>query len=189
LVLFQEQYKPASMSINAMIAKVILVNEHDEPIGIEEKLAAHQEGLLHRAFSILVFDSEGRLLLQQRALDKYHCGGLWTNTCCSHPCPNEPIEEGIHTRLQYEMGFDTHLDYLFKFQYKAPFSNGLIEHEIDYVFVGESDQTPQPNPNEVMAYRWISMSDLKNEIQTHPEWFTPWFPMILERYEQQNIEV
>ena len=164
-----------------MHTQVILVNPADEAIGTEEKLKAHQDGSLHRAFSILVFNDLGELLLQQRAFSKYHSGGLWTNTCCSHPSPHETMQEAIHNRLLFEMGFDCELEFQFKFQYRAAFGNGLIEHEIDHVFEGKYNQNPEPNPDEVESFRWISLEDLKEEMKKKPQHFTPWFPLIIER--------
>ena len=129
--------------------QVVLVNEKDEPIGIMEKMEAHQKGLLHRAFSIFIFDSKGRMLLQQRAAQKYHGAHLWTNACCSHPFPDEELKEAAQRRLQEELGFTTDLHEIFSFIYKARVENNLIEHEFDHVFAGEYDSKIQPNPTEV----------------------------------------
>ena len=160
---------------------VVLVDEQDNPIGKMEKQQAHIEGLLHRAFSIFIFNSEKKLLLQKRASSKYHCGGLWTNSCCSHPRENENIQDAANRRLAEEMGMQCSLTPIFTFVYKAGFENGLTEHEFDHVFFGESNQTPKINTEEVEAYRYISMDDLQQEIKEFPEKFTPWFIIALDR--------
>lgn len=154
---------------------VILVNEQDEAIGLMEKMEAHEKGLLHRAFSILIFNSEGEMLLQQRALTKYHSPGLWTNACCSHPRSGETILEAANRRLSEEMGMQTELSVLTHFIYKADFDNGLIEHELDYVVKGITNENPTINPDEVNAFRWISISDLITWVNTSPTDFTVWF--------------
>ncbi len=159
---------------------VILVDELDREVGTMEKLEAHQKGLLHRAFSIFVFNTKGELLLQQRNKNKYHSGGLWSNTCCSHPSPGEGVEGAAYRRLQEEMGFTTELKIIHSFVYKAPFDNGLTEHEFDYVLVGKSDNSPKPNPDEVQDYKWISISDLKEDITKNPDKYTYWFRVSLD---------
>ena len=164
-----------------MIEFVVLVDEQDNAIGKMEKQQAHIEGLLHRAFSIFIFNSENKLLLQKRASSKYHCGGLWTNSCCSHPRENENIQDAANRRLVEEMGMQCSLKPIFTFMYKAEFDNGLIEHEFDHVFFGESNQTPNINTEEVEAYRYISMDALQQEIKEFPEKFTPWFIIALDR--------
>ncbi|OYU97685.1 MAG: isopentenyl-diphosphate delta-isomerase [Bacteroidetes bacterium B1(2017)] len=161
---------------------VILVDENDQEIGIMEKQEAHEKALLHRAFSVMIFNNKGELLLQQRAFEKYHSGGLWTNTCCSHPKPGETIEEAAHRRLMEEMGFDCDLKVHQSFIYKAPFDNGLTEHEFDYVLIGEYNQDPDFNTHEVHAFKWISFNDLNQELVDSPEQFTVWFKMILQNY-------
>ena len=160
---------------------VVLVDEQDNPIGKMEKQQAHIEGLLHRAFSIFIFNSEKKLLLQKRASSKYHCGGLWTNSCCSHPRENENIQDAANRRLAEEMGMQCSLKPIFTFMYKAEFDNGLIEHEFDHVFFGESDQNPKINPEEVETYRYIAMEDLQQEVKEFPQNFTPWFIIALDR--------
>ncbi len=161
---------------------VILVNELDQEIGQMEKQEAHEKALLHRAFSVMVFNSEGEMLLQQRAMNKYHSGGLWTNTCCSHPRPGEEVEKAAHRRLMEEMGFDCDLKLHQTFIYKAPFDNGLTEHELDHVFVGEYNENPAFNLDEVNDYQWIKLSDLYDQLKSDPEKFTVWFRMIMENY-------
>ena len=146
-----------------------------------EKQQAHIEGLLHRAFSIFIFNSEKKLLLQKRASSKYHCGGLWTNSCCSHPRENENIQDAANRRLAEEMGMQCSLKPIFTFMYRAEFDNGLIEHELDHVFFGESDQNPKINPEEVETYRYIAMEDLQQEVKEFPQNFTPWFIIALDR--------
>jgi len=158
--------------------QVILVDEHDEAIGTMEKLEAHQKGLLHRAISVFIFDRQGRLLLQQRAADKYHSAGQWTNTCCSHPAPGEPAPHAAHRRLAEEIGMQVPLAFAFTFLYRAPFSNGLIEHELDHVFIGYADHSPVPNPAEVAAYRWVDRATIDRENKENPEAYTAWFKLI-----------
>lgn len=158
---------------------IILVNEQDEQVGTEEKLRAHELGLLHRAFSIFIFNSKGELMLQQRAWHKYHCGGLWTNTCCSHPRVGEDTAAAAHRRLQEEMGFDCELREVFSFVYKVPFANGLTEHEFDHVFVGTYDADPVLNPEEAAAWKWISPADLQAAIAADPDNYTYWLKVAL----------
>ena len=161
---------------------VILVDKNNNELGLMEKHEAHEKALLHRAFSVFIFNPEGKLLLQQRALSKYHSGGLWTNTCCSHPRANESTMDAAHRRLNEEMGFDCELTERFHFLYQTPFENGLSEHELDFVFSGIYNGDPKPNPDEVCNYRWISLPDLDKEILDYPERFTIWFKIILEKY-------
>lgn len=164
---------------------VILVDENDAPVGQEEKMRAHELGLLHRAFSIFIFNSSGELMLQQRALDKYHCGGLWTNTVCSHPRAGEETLDAAHRRLQEEMGFDTELKELFCFTYKAPFPNGLTEHEFDYVFIGKYDAEPILNRDEAESWKWITLSDLEKDIEANPNAYTFWLKTCLPELRQK----
>jgi isopentenyl-diphosphate delta-isomerase len=165
---------------------VVLVDEQDNPIGKMEKQQAHLEGLLHRAFSIFIFNSEKKLLLQKRASSKYHCGGLWTNTCCSHPRENEIVQDAAHRRLQEEMGMQCELTPIFSFVYKANFENGLTEHEFDHVFFGESNQIPSINIEEVQDYRFVGIDELQIEIKESPQNFTPWFLIALDRVNEFN---
>lgn len=160
---------------------VILVDKEDNPIGTMEKMEAHQKGALHRAFSVFIFNKKGELLLQQRALDKYHSAGKWSNTCCSHPRSNEKTEDAANRRLMEEMGLSCDLSHQFQFQYKASFENGLIEHEIDHVFFGVSDTLPIINQQEVADFKYIDLPDLKLAIQEKPEDFTPWFKICFDQ--------
>jgi len=157
-----------------MEEQVILVNQEDQQIGTMEKLEAHRLGLLHRAFSVFIFNSKGELLLQQRALNKYHSAGVWTNTCCSHPRPGEKTLAAAHRRLDEEMGMACELEYGFHFTYKAAFGNALTEHEYDHVFFGLSDALPMPNAIEVVSFKYISLSALKEDLQRHPENYSAW---------------
>jgi isopentenyl-diphosphate delta-isomerase len=159
---------------------IILVNENDEEIGIGEKLMVHQRGLLHRAFSILVFNDNNELLIHQRTSHKYHSGDLWTNTCCGHPNANEEISRAAHRRLGEEMGFDTSLEFLYKFQYRTEFANGLVESEIDHVFIGNYNDNFTVNPEEVADYKWIMLDDLLENVAQYPENYTFWFREILK---------
>jgi len=161
--------------------EVVLVNELDEPVGLMEKLEAHQKGLLHRAFSVFVFNEKQELLLQQRAFSKYHSGGLWTNTCCSHPRAKENILDAANRRLMEEMGMKVQLEHLTHFIYKAKFDNNLIEHEFDHVFIGHSNEAPCINKEEVESYKWVKINDLKGDIRTNPEDYTVWFKIALEK--------
>ncbi len=165
-----------------MQEKVILVDKNDQEIGSEEKMKAHQAGILHRAFSVLVFNSKGELLLQKRQKIKYHCPGLWTNTCCSHPRSGETLQQATHRRLKEEMGFDCQLKEVFSFIYQAKFDNGLTENEYDQVFVGKFDGQPKPNPDEVDGWKWISIKGLKKDINKNPGKYTPWSKIIIKEY-------
>lgn len=165
---------------------VILVDEQDQAIGKMEKQQAHVEGVLHRAFSIFIFNSKKELLLQKRASSKYHCGGLWSNTCCSHPRENEAVLDAANRRLLEEMGMQCNLTSIFAFVYKAAFENGLTEHEYDHVFFGESNEIPSINSEEVDDYRFIGMKELQLEIQEQPQNFTPWFLIALDRVNEFN---
>ena len=161
--------------------EVILVNQNDEAIGTMEKLEAHQKGLLHRAFSIFIFNDTKQLLLQRRALTKYHSAGLWTNTCCSHPRPNETTLDAANRRLFEEMGMHTQLMHNTSFIYKTKFTNGLTEHEFDHVYFGTSNASPLINKEEVDSFKWIDINDLKNSIQLNPTAFTSWFKIAIKK--------
>ncbi|MBB2149143.1 isopentenyl-diphosphate Delta-isomerase [Pedobacter sp. LMG 31462] len=160
---------------------VILVDEHDHPIGTMPKLEAHIAGKFHRAFSVFIFNNRGELLLQQRALDKYHSGGKWTNTCCSHPRPGELTAAAAKRRLQEEMGMDCQLNPIFTFSYRAEVENGLIENEFDHVFFGNSDVLPVPNPAEVAAYKYISMEALELSLTDKNEAYTEWLKICFDQ--------
>lgn len=169
-------------------SQVVLVDENDIELGAADKLEAHQKGLLHRAFSVLVFNSNGDLLLQKRASNKYHTPGLWTNTCCSHPQPGEPVEIAAARRLMEEMGVSCELKKMYTFTYKASFENGLIEHELDHVFVGVSDAHPYINEEEVDDYRYMSVENVLNDIKTSPDTYTYWFRKIMNDNGKRFIE-
>lgn len=174
------------------IEEVILVNENDVEVGTEEKMESHLNGgKLHRAFSIFIFNSEGELMLQKRAEDKYHCAGLWTNTCCSHPRPGESLKEATQRRLKEEMGFTCPLKEIFSFQYRADFSNGLTENEIDHVFIGKYDGEPELNEGEASDWMWIGLDKLEEDMKKNPEKYTPWFkisiPKVIEHVREKGI--
>lgn len=161
--------------------KIALVNKDDEIIGFEDKLEVHKLGLLHRAFSILIYNDKNEILLQKRASTKYHSPGLWTNTCCSHLIENQDFETYMHDRLQDEMGFDCDLEFQFKFTYKKSFDNGLTEYETDHVYTGVWEGVPKTNPDEVDEYKWMSMEDIKKDIIKNPDSYTYWFKEIISR--------
>ncbi len=164
--------------------QVILVTEQDEAIGTMEKMEAHQKGALHRAFSVFIFDSKGRMLLQKRAAEKYHGALLWSNTCCSHPYPEEKVELAAKRRLQEEMGFDTKLENIFSFIYCETVENNLVEHEYDHVFVGEYEGKISLNEKEVDDFAYKNMSDIKRSIIDQPDDYTKWFKIVLPRIEE-----
>ncbi|WP_010522057.1 isopentenyl-diphosphate Delta-isomerase [Aquimarina agarivorans] len=164
------------------IEKVILVDTNDQPIGLMEKIEAHEKGLLHRAFSVFVMNKNGELMLQQRALSKYHSPGLWTNTCCSHQREGETSLEAAERRLQEEMGFVTPLNEKFSFIYKAEFDNGLTEHEYDHVLVGNYEADPLINTEEAAGWKWMDLEGVKIDIEQHPDSYTPWFKIIFEKF-------
>lgn len=166
---------------------IILVNKKDNEVGFGEKINIHKKGLLHRAFSIFVFNSKKELLLQQRALNKYHSGGLWTNTCCSHPKPGEEVLDAAHRRLQEEMGFDCKLEEKFSFVYRTKFLD-LSEYEYDHVIFGIYDSNPTVNCKEVASFKWMDIEDIKNDLkknaQKYSYWFKIAFPKLLEQIEK-----
>jgi isopentenyl-diphosphate delta-isomerase len=164
--------------------QVILVNESDEPIGEMEKMLAHEQGVLHRAFSVFIFNAKGEVLLQQRALSKYHSPGLWTNTCCSHPRPGETTEQAAHRRLKEEMGFDCILQHKFSFIYKVQFDNGLYEHELDHVYTGVYEEEPSINPDEVNTYKWMKWEQLLEDVNKNMADYTFWLRQILEQHQR-----
>lgn len=164
-----------------MDERVILVDEDDAEVGAEEKMRAHRAGLLHRAFSVFVFNARGEMLLQRRASGKYHSGGLWTNTCCSHPRPGEPTAGAARRRLREEMGLDCALEEAFAFVYRAELGPDLWEHEYDHVFVGRCEAEPRPDPEEVEGWRWATVEEVRREMAEEPEAFTVWFRIAFER--------
>ena len=168
-----------------MVEQVVLVDENDNPIGLMEKIEAHEKALLHRAFSVFIFNKKGELMLQQRAASKYHSPLLWTNTCCSHQRDGETNLEAGKRRLFEEMGFNADLKELFSFVYKAPFDNGLTEHELDHVMVGYYENEPKINKDEVEAYRWMTLEDVKTDIEKNPQIYTVWFKIIFNESYQK----
>lgn len=162
---------------------VILVDAHDNEVGSMEKMEAHRKGLLHRAFSVVLFNSKSELLLQKRSAHKYHSAGLWTNTCCSHPRAGERTEDAVRRRLKEEMGIDVQPDYAYKFLYKVKLNNDLTEHELDHVYVGQFDVDPVINTSEVESWKYASLSDIKRDSLENPEVYTYWFRLILHHAE------
>ena len=167
--------------------KVILVDTLDNEIGTMNKLEAHQKGVLHRAFSIFVFNDQNELMLQQRAKHKYHSGGLWTNTCCSHPRPEEILQEAVHRRLVEEMGFDCDLTYTFNFTYQAKLDNELTEYELDHVFIGHFNGRPSINEEEACDWRFMNLDDIERQMQHSPEKYTEWFKIILNKHKNEFL--
>lgn len=169
-----------------MTDKLILVDELDNEIGVAGKMEAHEKGWLHRAVSVFIFSSKGEFLLQRRTLTKYHSPGLWSNTACSHPSPGETTLSAASRRLVEEMGLLCPLKFAFNFKYKVGFENGLTEHELDHVFIGICDASPNPNADEVMDWKWLRPEDLQNQISLHPEEFTEWFKICFEKIQNSN---
>ena len=161
---------------------VILVDKDNNKIGLMPKMEAHEKALLHRAFSVFVFNDAGELMLQQRAAEKYHSPLLWTNTCCSHQRDGETNLEAGKRRLQEEMGFECKLEEVFSFIYKAPFDNGLTEHELDHVMVGKYNGLPKINKEEVQDYKWMTLEEVKVDMELNPSIYTAWFQIIFEKY-------
>ncbi len=159
---------------------VILVDENDQQIGLMEKMEAHEKGLLHRAFSVFIFNDENQLLLQQRAKDKYHSGGLWTNTCCSHPREGESLLDAGKRRLHEEMAFSCPIETVFSFIYKAELDNNLIEHELDHVLIGNYNEAPKPNPDEVMDWKYVDLEWVVEDMKANPENYTAWFRIVFD---------
>lgn len=172
---------------------VVLVNEKNEQIGLMPKLEAHQKAILHRAFSVFILNDKNEIMLQQRASHKYHSPLLWTNTCCSHQREKETNIEAGNRRLQEEMGFNTELKELFSFIYKAPFDNGLTEHELDHVIIGYYNGNPNINPEEVEAWKWMNIDEVRKDIQQNPDIYTAWFKIIFNEFyhyfEQHKSEI
>ncbi|MDA8893352.1 isopentenyl-diphosphate Delta-isomerase [Flavobacteriaceae bacterium] len=163
-----------------MEENVILVDVLDNQLGLMPKMEAHEKAVLHRAFSVFIFNDEGELMLQQRAAHKYHSPLLWTNTCCSHQRDGESNIEAGKRRLIEEMGFKTNLKEIFSFVYKAPFDNGLTEHELDHVMIGNFNGTPKINPDEVASYKWMTLEEVKKDIELQPKLYTAWFKIIFK---------
>ncbi|MCJ8209043.1 isopentenyl-diphosphate Delta-isomerase [Mucilaginibacter sp. RS28] len=161
--------------------QVILVDTNDNPLGTMEKIEAHRKGLLHRAFSVFLLNDEGEMLIQQRALGKYHSPGLWSNTCCSHPRPGEATISAAQRRLNEEMGVSAELKEVYAFTYRIDFDNGLTEHEFDHVFVGRFNQPPVINPDEVADWKYISLEALEADMERRPQLYTHWFKMVLQQ--------
>lgn len=161
---------------------VILVNEKDEPIGLMPKMEAHEKAVLHRAFSVFILNSKNEIMLQQRAAHKYHSPLLWTNTCCSHQREGETNIMAGSRRLREEMGFKAELKELFSFIYKAPFDNGLTEHELDHVMIGYYDGEPELNPDEAENWKWMAIEDVKEDMKLRPEIYTVWFRIIFDEF-------
>lgn len=167
-----------------MEEQVILVNEKDEKIGLMPKMEAHQKGVLHRAFSVFIFNDNNELMLQQRALTKYHSPGLWTNTCCSHQRDGETTIAAAKRRLEEEMGIVTPLKPTTSFIYRASFDNGLTEHELDHILLGKYNHAPNINTEEVASWKWMPLEEVKKDMEEHPEQYTAWFKIIFEKYYQ-----
>ena len=168
---------------------IILVDEHDCEVGTMDKIEAHRKGRLHRAFSILLFNSRGEMLLQKRSRNKYHSGGLWSNTCCSHPLPGETMEQATQRKLKQEMGINLRTEFAYKFIYQATLDNGLIEHEYDHVFVGQFDGEPRINSEEVEDWKFMDLNYLREDAEKHPELYTYWFKLILNHPEITTLAV
>ncbi|WP_276370408.1 isopentenyl-diphosphate Delta-isomerase [Chryseolinea sp. H1M3-3] len=167
--------------------KVILVDAQDNIVGSMDKMEAHQKGVLHRAFSILIFNSKGELLLQKRSKGKYHSGGLWTNACCSHPAPGEQMNVATRKRLMHEMGIDLQPEFAYKFIYRSKLDKDLTEHELDHVFKGIFDGTPEVNINEVEDWKFVDVNYLRRDMREHPENYTIWFRLIMNHPELKEI--
>jgi len=171
-----------------MEENIILVDKQDNPLGEMEKMQAHQLGVLHRAFSAFIFNSNGELLLQQRSDIKYHSGGLWSNTCCSHPLPGESTKDAVERRLYEEMGMDCDTSFGFSFIYKSSLNNGLTEHEFDHVYIGVSDEQPKPSISEVKNWKYLSLHKLESEINLQPEKYSEWLKICLPELKKHFIE-
>lgn len=175
--------------MNKPTEHVILVDEQDRETGTMEKMEAHEKGLLHRAFSIFLFNENGEMLLQKRASKKYHTGGLWTNTCCSHPRENESMDEALQRRLMQEMGIQCPVNKAFTMLYKSSLANGLTEHEFDHVYYGYFSEEPKPNPEEVEDWKYISLGELKADVEKNPENYTPWFVKLYSQMDKYSKPV
>lgn len=168
---------------------VILVNERDEQISTMEKMLVHERGLLHRAFSVVLYNATGEMLIHKRAADKHHCPGMWTNACCSHPKPDENTLCAASRRLEEELGYTrVPLKHVFSFLYKAQFENSLIEHEYDHVFIGHTAKDPVINLAEIAEYKWMRMDKLRADIGARPSAYTPWFRILIEKLPNENVK-
>jgi isopentenyl-diphosphate delta-isomerase len=176
--------EPQKKHATMMDDMVVLVNDRDEQLGVMEKMEAHRKAQLHRAFSVFIFNDKGEMLLQKRAVNKYHSGGLWTNACCSHPRPSESPSEAATRRLKEELGFVTQLQPAFQFTYRAEFDNGLTEYEYDHVYVGAHNGIIHPNPEEVADYCFKSMDEIRSNLESHPHKYTEWFKIAFPRLER-----
>jgi isopentenyl-diphosphate Delta-isomerase len=163
---------------------VILVDEKDNETGTMEKLEAHKQGILHRALSVVILNDKNEMLIQRRADDKYHSGGLWSNACCSHPKPGESTADAALRRLKEEMGIEAELEFMKSFIYQVKFPNGLTEHEFDHLFTGRYNGTPSPDPSEVSEWKWVRLDELKKSIKENPTEYSFWFRMIMDEYER-----
>jgi isopentenyl-diphosphate Delta-isomerase len=172
--------------------RVILVNDSDEAVGVMEKTLAHKTGSLHRAYSIFILNDRNEMLLQQRAMEKYHSGGLWSNACCSHPAPGEDLLVSASTRLKEELGISTTLKWIFNFTYQASLDNGLVEHEFDHVLAGNYNGPAIPDPGEVMNHAFFPLTQIQNDLQDNPSRFTAWFhiafPLFLQYIRSHSIK-
>jgi isopentenyl-diphosphate delta-isomerase len=168
---------------------VILVNNNDQSLGTMEKMEAHEKGIMHRAISVFVFNTSGEMLLQKRAGEKYHSAGLWSNTACSHPRTAEKTADAAHRRLKEEMGFDCELEEAFSFTYKAHVGEGLTEHEYDHVFVGHSDEKPDPDPDEVSDWKYVDFDSLMEDIENNPDAYTVWFKIAVKELKKHLSKV
>ncbi|MGL4410654.1 MAG: isopentenyl-diphosphate Delta-isomerase [Bacteroidales bacterium] len=167
--------------------RVVLVDEYDNVIALCQKTEAHKRGVLHRAVSVFIINSSGEWLIQRRANEKYHSPGLWSNTCCTHPLPWESYHSAAMRALKKEMGMVSEVEYLFDFIYKAELEGNMIEHELDHVFFGVSDDNPIVNENEVSQYRYIKQDELKSSIEKHPEMYTEWFKLVFDRVSKELV--
>lgn len=171
----------------AGIEEVILVDENDREVGVMEKMEAHQLGVLHRAFSIILVNQKNEMLLQQRAYSKYHSPGLWSNTCCSHPRPGESIDKAAHRRLNEEMGISCAMKSIFSFTYQADLGDGLYEHEFDHVFIGQFSGKPDVNPNEVAAWKYMDYDAVRKDIAANPDDYSYWFRILVQKLSIMGI--